>query len=425
MTSTDPAPGLTAPSGADGLEAEASALDAADPLRAHRDAFVGAETSLVYFDGNSLGRPLRASVDRLAAFARDEWGGRLIRGWDESWMQLPFEVGDAVGRAAIGAGSGQTVIGDSTTVLLYKLLRAAFDAAVAADPARVEIVVDRDNFPTDRYLVDGIAAERGGRVRWIDVDPAGGVSAEALRSAVGPATAVVLLSHVAYRSGYLADAATLTRIAHDAGALIVWDLCHSAGSVPVEADAWGFDLAVGCTYKYLNGGPGSPAFAYVAAGLQDRLVQPIQGWMGTADVFAMGPEYRPADGMRRFLSGTPPIVGMLAMQDTLALIEEVGIAAIRAKSVALTEFAVRVADELLAPLGVTVASPREPAERGGHVTLSHPSMRVVTARLWEQDVIPDYRDPGGLRIGLSPLSTSFAETLAGLRAVEAAVRAEA
>ncbi|MGN6218133.1 MAG: kynureninase [Microbacterium sp.] len=418
MTSADAMPAVA-------LDGEASALDAADPLRERRDLFVGAETPLVYFDGNSLGRPLKASVLRLERFARDEWGGRLIRGWDESWMQLPFDIGDALGRAALGAAPGQTVIGDSTTVLLYKLVRAAFDAAVAADPARVEIVVDRDNFPTDRYLVEGIAAERGGRVRWVDVDLAGGVTAEALQGAVGPSTAVVLLSHVAYRSGYLADAASLTRIAHDAGALIVWDLCHSAGSVPVQADAWDFDLAVGCTYKYLNGGPGSPAFAYVASRLQDRLAQPIQGWMGAADVFAMSPEYRPAEGMRRFLSGTPPIVGMLAMQDTIALLDEVGIDAVRAKSVALTEFAVRVADGLLAPLGAVVASPRDPGERGGHVTLSHPAMRAVTARLWTQDVIPDYRDPGGLRIGLSPLSTSFAETLAGLRAVEAAVRAEA
>ncbi|WP_214467947.1 kynureninase [Microbacterium flavescens] len=417
MTTTDPgAPGTTAD-----LEAEASALDAADPLRHHRDAFVGAESSLVYFDGNSLGRPPRASVDRLAAFARDEWGGRLIRGWDESWMKLPFEIGDTIGRAVIGAAPGQTVVGDSTTVLLYKLVRAAFDAQHAADPARVDIIVDRDNFPTDRYLVDGIARERGGRVRWIDVDLAAGVTSDALRAAVGPTTAVVLLSHVAYRSGYLADAAAFTEIIHEAGALAVWDLCHSAGSVPVHADAWGFDLAVGCTYKYLNGGPGSPAFAYVAARHQDALAQPIQGWMGTADVFAMGPEYRPADGMRRFLSGTPPIVGMLAMQDTLALIEEAGIDAIRAKSVALTDFAVRVSDALLGPLGVSVASPRDAAARGGHVTLSHPAMRAVTARLWTEDVIPDYRDPEGLRIGLSPLSTSFAETLAGLRAVRDAV----
>jgi kynureninase len=423
MTTTDPRAVDPTGTAASRLAAEAAALDAADPLARFRGEFVGAESSLVYFDGNSLGRPPRASLDRLSAFVRDEWGGRLIRGWDESWMQLPFAIGDAIGRTAIGGAAGQTVIGDSTTVLLYKLIRAAFDAQRAADPARVEIVADRDNFPTDRYLVEGIAGERGGRVRWIDVDLAAGVTAEALRDAVGAETALVVLSHVAYRSGYLADAATLTGIAHDAGALILWDLCHSAGSVPVEADAWEVDLAVGCTYKYLNGGPGSPAFAYVAARHQSALAQPIQGWMGTADVFAMGPDYRPAEGMRRFLSGTPPILGMLAMQDTLAMIEDAGIAAIRAKSVALTEFALRVSDEVLAPLGVTVASPRDHRQRGGHITLSHPSMRAVTARLWEHDVIPDYRDPDGLRIGLSPLSTSFAETCTGLLAVAEAVKA--
>lgn len=415
----------TEPSIAADLAAEAAALDRADPLRHLRDGFLGAETSLVYFDGNSLGRPPRASLDRLSGFVREQWGARLIRGWDESWMQLPFTIGDAIGRAAIGAAAGQTVIGDSTTVLLYKLIRAAFDAAHSSDPARVEIVADRDNFPTDRYLVEGIAEERGGRVRWIDVDVTAGVTADGLRGAVGSETAVVVLSHVAYRSGYLADAAELTRIAHDAGALILWDLCHSAGSVPVEADDWAFDLAVGCTYKYLNGGPGSPAFAYVAERHQSALTQPIQGWMGTADVFAMGPEYRPAEGMRRFLSGTPPIVGMLAMQDTVAMIRDAGIDVIREKSIALTQFAVRISDAMLAPLGVTVASPRDPALRGGHVTLSHPSMRSVTAQLWTEDVVPDYRDPDGLRIGLSPLSTSFEETLAGMLAVAAAVEAAA
>lgn len=404
--------------------AEAEASDAADPLAAYRDAFVGTETSLVYFDGNSLGRPPRATADRLRTFVTDEWGGRLIRGWDESWMDLPFRIGDRLGRSTLGAAAGQTIIGDSTTVLLYKLLRAGLAERSAADPERVEIVVGRDDFPTDRYLVEGIAAERGARVVWVEVDTTRGVDADALRAAVGPRTAVVLLSHVSYRSGYLADAETLTRIAHDAGALVLWDLCHSAGSVPVELDAWGVDLAVGCTYKYLNGGPGSPAFAYVADRHQRTLTQPIQGWMGAADVFAMGPEYRPADGMRRFLSGTPPVLAMLAMQDTLDLIDDAGIAAIRAKSVALTEFALRVGDGILAPLGVGLASPRDPAERGGHVTLSHPTMRAVTARLWAGDVIPDYRDPHGLRIGLAPLSTSFAETLTGLVAVAEAVRAE-
>ncbi|MFJ4037219.1 kynureninase [Microbacterium sp. NPDC090007] len=408
----------------DALEAEAVALDGADPLAHHRDAFVGADTSLVYFDGNSLGRPPRATAERLARFVTDEWGGRLIRGWDEAWMELPFAIGDRIGALALGAASAQTVIGDSTTVLLYKLLRAALDAQSAADPDRVEIVVGRDDFPTDRYLVEGIAAERGARVVWIDVDTSRGVDADLLRAAVGPRTAVVLLSHVSYRSGYLADGRGLTAIAHEAGALVLWDLCHSAGSVPVELDDWGADLAVGCTYKYLNGGPGAPAFAYVAARHQRRLTQPVQGWMGTADVFSMGPVYRPADGMRRFLSGTPPVLAMLAMQDTLDLLDEAGITAVRAKSVALTDFAIRVADGILSPLGVGLASPRDAAERGGHVTLSHPAMRAVTARLWREDVIPDYRDPHGLRIGLSPLSTSFGETLTGLRAVAAAVRAE-
>jgi kynureninase len=400
---------------------EAAALDARDPLAALRADFVGAETSLVYFDGNSLGRPLRATAERLERFVHEEWGGRLIRGWDESWMELPFAIGDTIGRAVIGAAPGQTVIGDSTTVLLYKLVRAAFDAVHADDPARVEIVIDRDSFPTDRYLVEGIAAERGGRVRWIEVDLAGGVATDAVADAVGAETAVVLLSHIAYRSGHMADAEAITRVVHDAGALVVWDLCHSAGSAPVRADAWGFDLAVGCTYKYLDGGPGAPAFAYVAARHQSTLAQPIQGWMGAADVFAMGPRYAPAAGMRRFLSGTPPIVGMLALQDSLALIEEVGIAAIRDKSVALTEFAIRLADAWLAPLGATVASPRDAARRGGHVTLSHPAMREVTALLWQRDVIPDYRDPGGLRIGLSPLSTSFAEVADGMAEVEEAL----
>lgn len=407
------------------LDAEAIALDESDPLRSLRDAFVGSDATLVYFDGNSLGRPPRATADRLSSFVTDQWGGRLIRGWDEAWMDLPFVIGDRIGALALGAAAGQTVIGDSTTVLLYKLLRAALDAQTAADPARVEIVVGRDDFPTDRYLVEGIAAERGARVVWVDVDPTRGVDADLLRAAVGPRTAVVLLSHVSYRSGFLADGATLTAVAHDAGALVLWDLCHSAGSVPVALDAWGADLAVGCTYKYLNGGPGSPAFAYVAARHQATLVQPVQGWMGAADVFAMGPEYHPAEGMRRFLSGTPPVLGMIAMQDTLDLIARTGIGAIREKSLKLTGFALRVADGILDPLGVRVASPRAEAERGGHILLSHPAMRAVTARLWREDVIPDYRDPAGLRIGLSPLSTSFAETLAGMRAVAEAVRAEA
>jgi len=401
--------------------ATARALDAADPLAAYRTRFAGIDddTSSVvaYLDGNSLGRPTRASVERIHRFLLDGWGERLIRGWDEEWLELPFTIGDAIGRSVVGAAPGQTFVGDSTTVILYKLARAAVDAR----PERTEIVLDTDNFPTDRYVLDGIARERGLTLVWIEADTHAGVTPERVAAVVGPQTALVVLSQVAYRSGFLADVPTITRIAHDAGALVLWDLCHSAGSVPVELDAWGVDLAAGCTYKYLNGGPGAPAFGYVRAGLQDSLVQPIQGWMGTADMFAMGPEYQPAPSIRRFISGTPPIVGMLAMQDTIAMIAECGIDAVRTKSVALTEFAIALADEWLAPLGVTVVSPRDAERRGGHVTLDHPAMRQVTAMLWERDVIPDYRDPDGLRLGLSPLSTSFEETYRGIVAVRDAL----
>ncbi len=411
----------------DTMLAQATQLDATDALAHYRERFYGAASDLIYLDGNSLGRPLRASIERVTAFLTEQWGDRLIRGWDEKWMRLPLEIGDAIGHAAIGAAPGQAFVGDSTTVILYKLARAAVDSQMAlpAGPTgsiRDEIVLDTDNFPTDRYLLEGIARERGMTLRWIESDTSAGVTAEQLAAVVSERTALVLLSHVAYRSGYLADMHGITAIAHEAGALVLWDLSHSVGSINVELDACGVDLAVGCTYKYLNGGPGAPAFGYVRADLQQTLAQPIQGWLGSEDAFAMGPEYIPAQGIRRYISGTPAIVGMLAMQDTIALIDEVGIAAVRAKSIALTEFVIAAAEEHLAPLGVTLASPRDASERGGHVTLNHPEMRAVNELLWQQDVLPDYRDPGGLRIGLSPLSTSFEEAYRGIIAVRDALR---
>ncbi|MBM9458852.1 aminotransferase class V-fold PLP-dependent enzyme [Nocardioides sp. zg-536] len=396
---------------------DAATLDARDPLAGHRDRFVGAESELVYLDGNSLGRPLRATAERIGAFVAEEWGGRLIRGWDEGWFDLPLTLGDRIGEVVLGAAPGQAAVGDSTTVLLYKLVRAA----VAAQPGRDEIVVDRDNFPTDRYVVEGVAAECGLTVRWIETDPEGGVGADDLAAVLGPRTALVVLSHVAYRSGWLADVAELTRLAHDAGAWILLDLCHSAGVVPLELDSWGVDLAVGCSYKYLNGGPGAPAFGYVAARHLESgaFVQPIQGWMGAAEPFTMGPEYAPATGIRRLLSGTPPIVGMLGLADMVELIAEVGVPAVREKSVALTELAVALAERELPE--VRIASPRDPDRRGGHVTLAHPRMRAVTAALWQRDVLPDFRQPDGLRIGLSPLSTSFTEVERGIAAIRAAL----
>jgi len=413
--------------GAIGLDPQltfARRMDRIDGLAHYRARFIGTNAApdqanpLAYLDGNSLGRPTKASADRIAEFIAHAWGERLIRGWDESWMELPLRIGDDIGRAVIGAAPGQTFVGDSTTVLLYKLARAAVDSR----PGRTEIVLDSDNFPTDRYVLEGIAAERGLSLRWIVSSTEGGVTTDQVRDVVGPRTALVVLSHVAYRSSYLADMRSITQIAHAHDALVLWDLSHSTGSVPVQLDLCDVDLAVGCSYKYLNGGPGSPAFGYVRADLQDVLAQPIQGWMGTKDVFAMGPEYVPATGIRRFMSGTPAIVAMLAMQDTIGMIEEAGIDQVRAKSVALTEFAITLVDEWLAPMGVTVASPRESTHRGGHLTINHPAMRQVTSTLWEHDVIPDFRSPDGLRIGLSPLSTSFVETYDGLAAIRDVLR---
>lgn len=395
------------------LAARAVELDSADPLGGHREAFVTTAGVVAYLDGNSLGRPLRATRDRLTAFVDRGWGDRLIRAWDEEWMAAPTELGDTIGRVCLGAAPGQTVVADSTTVLLYKLVRAAVDA----QPGRTEIVVDTDNFPTDRFVVEGVAAERGLELTWITPDADATVTPEQVSAVVSDRTALVLLSHVAYRSGQVADLPAITDIAHRAGALVLWDLCHSVGSVEVALDDHAVDLAVGCTYKYLNGGPGAPAFAYLAGRHHGNLRQPVQGWMGAADVFAMAEHYQPAAGVRQLVSGTPPILAMLPMRDMLALIDEVGMAAVRRKSVALTAFAIEVADELLAPYDVRLASPRDPAVRGSHVTLAHPDFRRVTAELWERGVIPDFRPPHGLRIGLSPLSTSFEEVATGLTVV--------
>ena len=398
----------------------AAALDAADPLAAYRDRFVPAEDVVAYLDGNSLGRPTKAAAQRLASFATGQWGARLIRGWDESWYELPLTLGDRIGEVVLGAAPGQTFVGDSTTVVEYKLARAALDLPAVA--GRDEIVVDSGNFPTDRYLLEGIAAERGKRLVWLHPDPAGGVTPADVAAVLGDRTALVLLSHVAYRSGHLADAAEITRLAHDAGALVLWDLCHSAGAVPVALDEWGVDLAAGCTYKYLNGGPGSPAFGYVRADLVEQLRQPIQGWMGADAPFEMGPAYAPHAGIRRFLSGTPTITSMLAMQDMLDLISDAGMDAVRAKSVRLTRFALELADELLVPLGVELASPRDADHRGSHVTIDHPAFADVVGELWEQGVVPDFRRPHGIRLGLSPLSTSFDEVRLGVEAVRAALQ---
>ena len=406
---------MTATETTDVLRQRAVELDAADPLAHYRGHFIGTDTELSYLDGNSLGRPLKRTAADINSFIQHSWGGRLIRGWDEEWLQLPEAIGNQLGRAVLGAAPGQTIIADSTTVVLYKLIRAAL--AAVTDSARTEIVLDTDNFPTDRYLLEGIAREEGLTLRWIEADPAAGVTLDQVKSAVRPSTAVVVLSQVAYRSGFLADLPAITAAVHDAGALVVWDLCHSAGSVELDLDAAGVDFAAGCTYKYLNGGPGSPAFAYINSRLLPGLNQPIWGWMGRKDAFEMAAGYEPAPGIRGFLSGTPAIFGMIAMQGTLDLIEEAGMRALREKSLKLTAFALELHDAWLAPRGVILATPRDPERRGSHLTVDHPDFREMTAKLWEQDVIPDFRAPHGIRIGLSPLSTSFAEVYRGVAAI--------
>ncbi|WP_432559572.1 kynureninase [Granulicoccus sp. GXG6511] len=416
---------MSDPSGPSDLLDRAAALDAADPLAACRDLFVpagaGAEEVVAYLDGNSLGRPLRATADRLADLVRHDWGTRLIRSWDEQWMELPLRLGDRLGAVCLGAAPGQTVVADSTTVLLYKLLRAA---VAASGPDRPEIVLDTENFPTDRYVAQGVAAETGARLVWVEPEPEAGVTPEQVAAAVGPRTGVVLLSHVAYKSAWLADLPAITRIAHEAGAMVLWDLCHSAGAVPVGLDEHGVDLAVGCSYKFLNGGPGAPAFAYVAARHQDRLRQPITGWMGHAEPFVMGPDYRAGGGMRGWISGTPPVLGMVGIEDTVDLIAEVGPAAVRAKGSALGRFVIEAVDEVLAVHGVRIASPRADDRRGAHVTLAHPRSRDLCAQLWRDGIVPDYREPDGIRLGLSPLSTSYAEAARALLRIEELLASE-
>ena len=341
---------------------------------------------------------------------RGAWGSRLIRGWSEGWLELPLRVGDRIGAALLGAAAGQVAIADSTTVCLYKLA----SAAVAARPGRREIVTDRENFPTDRYVLESIAAAHGLAIRWIETDRSAGPTPADVAAVVGPETALVAFSHVAYRSAFVLDMPAITRVAHDAGALTLWDLCHSVGAVPVELDLSGADLAVGCTYKYLSGGPGAPAFLYVRAEHHTKLRQPIWGWLGRTDPFAMAHGYEAADGIAAMLSGTPPVLALTAVAAGVELVIEAGITAIRDKGIALGEYAIALSDEWLAPRGVTLGSPRKGARRGAHVALVHPEAQDLCLRLIDAGVIVDFRPPDVIRIGLAPLSTSFADVRDGL-----------
>jgi kynureninase len=385
--------------------AVAERLDAADPLAGFVDRFVIADPDLCYLDGNSLGRLPKATVERLRAVVEGEWGAGLVRSWDD-WIDLPVAVGDRLGRALVGAAPGQVLVADSVTVNLYKLCAAA----LAADPVRRVVVMTDDEFPTDRYVADGAARAVGGTVRKVPSDGIEGVDPERLAAAVGPDTAVVVVSLASFRSAALADVEAVTELAHRAGALVLWDLSHAVGAVPISLDASGADLAVGCTYKYLCAGPGAPAFLYVAARHHGRLRSPIQGWFAQRDQFGMGPEFDPVDGAAAFAAGTPSILGLAALDEGVALLEEAGIDRVRAKGMALTTLACDLSDEWLAPLGFDVASPRDAERRGNHLTVRHPQAAAIGAALLEEaGVVPDVRPPNRIRLGPAPLSSRFTE----------------
>jgi kynureninase len=382
--------------------ADALALDEADELAAFRGRFVIDGAAPLYFDGNSLGRMPSSTPARLLQVVEEEWARGLVGSWS-FWMDRPRVIGDFLAEHLLGARAGEVVVGDSTTVNFYKLMAAALDAR----PDRRVMVTDVTNFPSDRYVLEGLADQRGLELRLITGDPNPDDVADAV---VGGDVAVVTLSHVSFHSGTMLDLPAITAAAHAGGALVLWDLSHAAGAVPVELEQSDVDLAVGCTYKYLNGGPGAPAFIYVRRGLQEQLLQPIWGWFGAADQFTMGPNYRPAPGIDRFSVGTPPILGLASVAEGAALVAEAGIDRLRRKSLALSDLAIDLFDEWLAPLGAQLVTPRVVERRGSHLSFRHPDAWTICRALIEiHRVVPDFREPDVLRFGFAPLYTRFAD----------------
>ncbi len=401
------------------LLATARALDADDSLARYRDRFVIDDPDLVYFDGNSLGRLPVATRERLAEVVSREWGGALIRGWD-SWIELARQAGDVLATGVLGVSPGEVTLSDSTSVNLYKLAAAALDAR----PGRRVIVTDDDNFPTDRYVLEGLAATRGLELRVVPADLDAGLAPDDVRAALDEDVALVSLSHLAYRSGARLDLVAITAAAHEVGALTLWDLCHSVGSVPVPLREAGADLAVGCTYKYLNAGPGAPAFVYVRSDLQARLRQPIWGWFGQRDQYAMGAGYDPVETIDRFIVGTPPVLGGYAVLEGASITADAGIEAIAAKGAALTSYAIDLFDSWLVEHEFRLATPRHPELRGAHVTLHHPNAWQICQALKAANVIPDFRTPDRLRIGLAPLYTRFVDVYGGFARLRQIMNAE-
>jgi kynureninase len=390
--------------------AYAEQLDREDPLASYRDEFVIPDEDVIYLDGNSLGRLPKATRARISQVLDDDWGGRLIRSWEDRWIDLPRRIGDLIGTGLLGADPGETIVGDSTTVSLYKAMSALLDA----QPDRRAVVIERDNFPTDRYLVESLAQGRDLEIRWIDEAGPDGIGLDHVKPRLDSDVAFVVLCQVDYRSAAIADIAAITEATHEVGALALWDLCHSVGSIPIDLHRDQVDVAVGCTYKYLNGGPGSPSFTYVSGDLQPRLSQPIWGWWGRAEMFDMAQGYQPQADIRSWLAGTPSVLSLAAIEPSVQMIVDAGIAAIRAKSVQLTTLAVALYDAWLAPLGAILASPRDADRRGSHVTVTHPNAKNATITMTREGILPDFRQPDGIRVGLAPLTTRFVDVYDGL-----------
>jgi kynureninase len=395
----------------DTLLENARRLDREDPLNRYRDHFVFSEEPVIYLDGNSLGRLALRTVGDVQEQVNHRWGERLIRSWNEDWYGKSEELGKKIAQIA-GAGKDEVIVTDNTSTNLYKLAYAALQYR----PGRVKIVTDALNFPSDHYILQGIAKQMGSGYELVVVPSRDGIGVafDDLEAAVDNTTALVSLSHVAFKSSFMYDMESVTRMVHDKGALMLWDLSHSIGAVPGKLSVSGADLAVGCTYKYLNGGPGSPAFLFVKKELQDALESPVWGWFGEYDPFEFTLRYRPADGIRRFLSGTPPLLSMIAMEPTLDMLIEAGMVAVREKSVRQSEYLLELVTGRLLSLGFDHGSPGDPEARGSHITLQHPEAyrickALIDPKIEGVSIIPDFRAPDNVRIGITPLYTTFEE----------------
>jgi len=394
-------------------------LDDEDELAGYREKFFNADTDMIYMDGNSLGRLPLNTVGRVEQIIKEEWGEKLIRSWGVNWFQSPIQVGEKIAQL-VGAGPGQVAVSDSTTINLYKLAMSA----LMLRPDRKKIVTDTLNFPSDLYMLQGCAHVLGGKhhIHLLESSDGIRVDTQSVLDAIDSDTALVTLSHVVFKSGYMYDAKTITDHAHQKGALVLWDLSHAAGAVPVELDAWGADFAAGCTYKYLNGGPGAPAFLYVRRALQNTALPPIWGWFGERAPFSFELDYAPADGIQRFLCGTPPVLSLLSIESGVDLLLEAGITRLRKKSILLTSYMIDLFDVLLAPIGFTLGTPREVEQRGSHVSIRHKDgYRINLALIEDMNVIPDFREPNNIRLGVTPMYTSFQDVWESVNRIQRVV----